>query len=75
MIEKLRDKVKERIHHTHPWDRHVTILKEVGTGYHVIRWRYNDQGVYVRSKDGDFVSTIRDCIEMYYEEFDKRDTK
>ncbi len=75
MIEKLRDKVKERIHHTHPWDRYVTVMEEVGTGYYVIQWRYNDQGVHVRSKDKDFVFTIKQCIEMYYEEFDKRDTR
>ncbi len=67
-MNKIRENLKKRINHRNPWDKHVTILEEVGTGYNVLKWEYNNNTVEARSKDMNLLFALRDCIEMYLEE-------
>lgn len=67
-IDKIRTKLHKRVHHMTPWDKHVSILEERGTGYSVLLWKYSNHKVEARSKDYELLSCLRDCIEMYLEE-------
>ena len=67
-MNKIRQNLKKRINHRNPWDKHVTILKEVGTRYSVLKWEYDNNTVEARSKNINLLFTLRDCIEMYLEE-------
>ena len=67
-MNKIRENLKKRINHRNRWDKHVTILEEVGTGYNVLKWEYDNNKVEARSKDVNLLFALRDCIEMYLEE-------
>jgi hypothetical protein len=67
-MNKIRQNLKKRINHKNPWDKHVTILGEVETGYKILRWEYDNNTVEARSKDVNLLYALRDCIEMYLEE-------
>jgi hypothetical protein len=67
-MNKIRENLKKRINHRNRWDKHVTILGEVETGYSVLRWEYDNNTVEARSKDVNLLYALRDCIEMYLEE-------
>lgn len=72
-MNKIRQNLKKRINHRNPWDKHITILEEVGTGYNVLKWEYDNNTVEARSKDVNLLFTLRDCIEMYLEETEKKE--
>lgn len=67
-MNKIRQNLKKRINHRNPWNKHVAILEEVGTGYNVLKWKYDNNTVEARSKDVNLLFALRDCIEMYLEE-------
>lgn len=71
-MNKIRQNLKKRINHRNPWDKHVTILDEVGTGYSVLKWEYDNNKVEARSKDVNLLFALRDCIEMYLEETEEK---
>ena len=67
-MNKIRENLKKRINHRTRWDKHVTILDEVGTGYSVLKWEYDNNTVEARSKDVNLLYALKECIEMYLEE-------
>ena len=67
-MNKIRQNLKKRINHRTPWDKHIAILEEIGTGYNVLKWEYDNNTVEARSKDVNLLFALRDCIEMYLEE-------
>ena len=67
-IEEIRKNLKKRINHRNRWDKHVTILEEVGTMYSVLKWEYDNNTVEARSKDVNLLYALKECIEMYLEE-------
>ena len=67
-MNKLRQNLRKRVHKRTKWDKHVSILDEVGTGYSVLLWNYNDNKAEVRSKDVNLLLALEECIEMYLEE-------
>ena len=67
-MNKIRENLKKRINHRNRWDKHVTILEEVGTGYNVLKWEYDNNKVEARSKDMNLLYAVKECIEMYIEE-------
>ena len=72
-MNKIRENLKKRINHRNPWDKHVTILDEVGTGYSVLKWKYDNNTVEARSKDVNLLYALKECIEMYLEETGKEE--
>lgn len=68
-----RQNLKKRINHRTRWDKHVTILDGVGTMYSVLKWEYDNNKVEARSKDVNLLFALRDCIEMYLEETEKKE--
>lgn len=67
-MNKIRENLKKRINHRNPWDKRVSILEEVGTGYSVLKWEYDNNTVESRSKDVNLLYALKECIEMYLEE-------
>lgn len=67
-MNKIRENLKKRINHRNPWDKHVSILEEVSTGYSVLKWEYDNNTVESRSKDVNLLYALEECIEMYLEE-------
>lgn len=66
-MNKLRQNLRKRVHKRTKWDKHVSILDEVG-GDSVLLWHYNDNKAEVRSKDVNLLLALKECIEMYLEE-------
>lgn len=67
-MNKIRENLKKRINHRNPWDKYVAILEEVGSGYSVLKWEYDNNTVEARSKDVNLLYAVKECIEMYLEE-------
>ena len=67
-LRKIREELRNEINHRGKWHKHVSILEEVGTGYSVLKWSYDNHKVEARSKDYLLLSSIRKTIEMYLEE-------
>lgn len=72
-MNKIRQNLKKRINHRNPWDKYVTILEEVGSGYSVLKWEYDKNTVEARSKDVNLLYAVKECIEMYLEETEKEE--
>lgn len=67
-LDKIRQKLRQRIHHTRQQDKHVFTYSRMDLNKTFLEWEYDDNTVYVSAKDENIAYVIKECIEMYIEE-------
>ena len=60
--------LREEFREANKGNKHVSILGEQYTSYSTLHFEYDGHTVTARSKDYQFLSLLRNCIEMYLEE-------
>ena len=73
-MNKIREKIQKKVHHTREIDKHPWIYTKQGEPtYTYLKWEYNDNIIHAKSRDFTLISIIQDCITMYLEETGKKE--